>query len=403
MVRSGVPLPGRSGRGSVPETERTPAASPPVAVSSASRCMHSKSVIAPRWGLEEPWADHNPAPWAGLRKPRPSARKAGDSFAIGSSSAGSRFRCEIALRPEGAALPSEKPRASPWVRGGRSIPGGLKGRASLFIKEKERSPPPRLLRESRRSFRQHMQELVWQVSQLKQESQLKVGVEHSAPEQPIDHPPRTPAKLRSSSMRRVSLFRLSLPFSALFIAHLLDLIYVAPYASTVFRWPSRNPKSPAAPLLEFPASGRPVISVRLQKLLRVAGIDDHSPCVGLLTASVIAGSWRVVRPAQGTLELLVGENSSLSADLAFHLRSFPVKLARKRAGGREEQFRGLTEGTANPLKSHGIAEEGARRGSASGLLEDGGRSKSGTPYRQSPFSSNAAQKNGCDDPPFCRI
>src|SRR3954470_19632229 len=93
-----------------------------------------------------------------------------------------------------------------------------------------------------------------------------------------------------------------------------------------------EPKSPAAPLPEFLASGRAVISVNLQELLRVADLDDHGPRVGLLAASAVAGSRREdVRPAQGTLELLVGEDSSLSSDLAFHLRSFPVKLARERA------------------------------------------------------------------------
>ncbi len=50
-----------------------------------------------------------------------------------------------------------------------------------------------------------------------------------------------------------------------------------------------------------------------------------------------------------------------------------------------------------------LAQGGARRGATSGILEDGGRSKSGTTYRQSPLSSNAAQKNGWDDSPFWRI
>lgn len=66
------------------------------------------------------------------------------------------------------------------------------------------------------------------------------------------------------------------------------------------------------------------------KLLRSAGLDDLGPSVGLLAASVIVGSWRkVVRPTQSAFELLVGEDSSLSSDLAFHLFSFPVRLARK--------------------------------------------------------------------------
>jgi hypothetical protein len=61
------------------------------------------------------WTDRNPARWAGLRKPRPSARKAGDSLGACEPQHRITFRREIGLRPERAALP-QKPRASPWDR-----------------------------------------------------------------------------------------------------------------------------------------------------------------------------------------------------------------------------------------------------------------------------------------------
>ena len=46
----------------------------------------------------------------------------------------------------------------------------------------------------------------------------------------------------------------------------------------------------------------------------------------------------------GALGLLVGENSPLASDLALHMRSFPVKLARERAALGGGQFHSLAEG-----------------------------------------------------------
>ena len=69
----------------------------------------------------------------------------------------------------------------------------------------------------------------------------------------------------------------------------------------------------------------------------------------------------------------------------------------------ESNFTAWLRGAGNLLKIGKIAEEGRVEAP---LLE---RSKadvvpnSERPYRQSPLSSNAAQKNGWDDPPFSRI
>jgi hypothetical protein len=45
--------------------------------------LAARSVIAPRWGSEEGWTTRNPARWAGLSQPGPSARKSRrDSSAV---------------------------------------------------------------------------------------------------------------------------------------------------------------------------------------------------------------------------------------------------------------------------------------------------------------------------------
>src|SRR4051794_26930712 len=78
-------------------------------------------VIAPRWGLEDGWGRSQPSPlgWAeGARAFGPEGRRL--LRGLVASELESRFRREVGLRPEGAALP--QPRATPWDGGERSVP-----------------------------------------------------------------------------------------------------------------------------------------------------------------------------------------------------------------------------------------------------------------------------------------
>src|SRR3954470_2825350 len=89
--------------------------------------LAARSVIAPRWGSEDARTDRNPARWAGLRKPRPSARKAGDGFAIWQLQRWLPFPARGRLEARWGRSPSAQGIALGETED--PSPGGLKGRA----------------------------------------------------------------------------------------------------------------------------------------------------------------------------------------------------------------------------------------------------------------------------------
>src|SRR4051794_12263923 len=90
--------------------------------------LAARSVIAPRWGSEDAWTDRNPARWAGLREPRPSARKAGDGFAIWQLQRWLPFPARGRLEARRGRSPSS-PGHRPRIETQKQSRGGLKGRA----------------------------------------------------------------------------------------------------------------------------------------------------------------------------------------------------------------------------------------------------------------------------------